>query len=488
MAGRDEGWAQFQKIKDEIRTLRNKDENGDPANRSTGRGHLESRFSPDVRGIEFVVEGREALPEVVQARVNNMEDQMYSGFLSELDLAWVSVDDTICLWLPAPQDVPRPPPCSKRCPDYVLAAALVKPDPSKEYNCDGMPQYFLAVALRNCVQLLKLEVTDTQISLQDTAIEIAVDSYVSCMESTPSGRLFVGCHDGGVYELHYEEDDISLSSFWRPRKFRKTACGSFVSRWGLGRITSLYETQPVQLMCYDSTRHYLYALTAKRCEERTSRDYIAKNTRIHIYSLGAKDGTGDGTSAPRQLVNESLFKIGDRHRLEDVLDGDILSMHPVQYSEDQSKRLHLLLVTGTGYRIYLDFLHSSSLLMVAQNGLLLSPSLSTAAAGDAGPQNNAAAAAPRARCAAYSNGLFLLGCDSVVHCVARASMEDYHGTPNAEVVRDIRANQLSPDQQAISLDLWQIEEMASRRCRAGVGVQGLGIHRIESSRSWWNLA
>jgi len=60
----------------------------------------------DARGIEFVVEGRETLPEVVQARVNSMEDQMYSGFLSDLNLAWVSVDDTICLWLPSPQDGP----------------------------------------------------------------------------------------------------------------------------------------------------------------------------------------------------------------------------------------------------------------------------------------------------------------------------------------------------------------------------------------------
>ena len=106
----------------------------------------------------------------------------------------------------------------------MLAVALVKPDPKREYNCDGMPQYFLAVALRECVQLFKLDVTDTEISVQDTAIEIAVESYVKCMLSTPTGRLFVGCNDGGVYELHYEEDDVSLSSFWHPRKFRKTSC------------------------------------------------------------------------------------------------------------------------------------------------------------------------------------------------------------------------------------------------------------------------
>jgi len=77
----------------------------------------------DARGIEFVVEGRETLPEVVQARVNSMEDQMYSGFLSDLNLAWVSVDDTICLWLPSPQDGPV---CVFSCVRTVSTSVYVR--------------------------------------------------------------------------------------------------------------------------------------------------------------------------------------------------------------------------------------------------------------------------------------------------------------------------------------------------------------------------
>jgi hypothetical protein len=398
----------------------------------------------DVRGIDFMVEAREALPEVVQARINNMEDQMYSGFLSELNLAWVSVDDTICLWLPAPQDGLRPPPCTRMCKDYVLAVALVTPDPSKEYNCDGMPQYFLAVALRECVQLFKLEVTDTEIAVQETAIEIAVDSYVKCIASTPTGRLFVGCNDGRVYELHYDEDDVSLSSFWRPRKFRKTSCNSMFSLREVGRrVTSLlqlYETQPVIDMCFDPTRHFLYALTAKSSEQRTTKETIANNTEIHVYSLTTYDGKGNGTSSPRHLCSSTLLRLGHggAHDVlggildDDVLDKDVLSIHPVLFSEDDEA--HLVLVTGSGWRLYLQMRGTELKLkyLVCPPPWHTDPLQSSAL-----PTN-----AWRARCCAYSNGLFLLGSDSAIHCVANKFAGNLFCPLSVHVVVRVRLSSL----------------------------------------------
>ena len=70
--------------------------------------------------------------------------------------------------------------------------------------------FFLAVGLRESVELFKLELTETEIVIHDTNIEIPVESYVCKMVSTPLGRLFIGCSDGCVYELHYDEDDYSL--------------------------------------------------------------------------------------------------------------------------------------------------------------------------------------------------------------------------------------------------------------------------------------
>ena len=440
-------------VRDQVNRLLQKDER---QNRDSRPDNL---YSWDARGIEFKVEGREALPDVVQARVNNMQDQMYSGFLSELNLAWISVDDTICLWLPALHDGPRPPPCSKTCKDYVLAVTLVKPDPNKEYNCDGMPQYFLAVALRECVQLFKLEVTDVQISVQDTAIQIAVDSYVKCMLSTPTGRLFVGCNDGQVYELHYEEDDVSLSSFWRPRKFRKTSCNSAISRL---RANFFWNSHAVIDICFDPTRHYLYALTAKASDQPNStRDSIAANTCIHVYCLTSRNSSCEGKSQPTDLGSKSLHDLGVLRRfgsdaggrLNDVLDKDVLSIHPVYHSElDDS---HLVLITGSGWRIYIGLNHDQSF------GIrrMYSPPWA--------PQSRAPQVAllpsqgpPRVRCCMYKNGLFFLGCNDGVQCVARRVAPSQEGA--AEVHQMINASQLSQDPHGASLELWQIAEITTR--------------------------
>ncbi|KAJ1490296.1 hypothetical protein T484DRAFT_1777544 [Baffinella frigidus] len=92
-----------------------------------------------------------------------MEDLCFFGLLPELNLAWVSVDDALCLWSPATtstiarelcekdldwcKDGPRPPARTLHCKDYVTAVALVKPDPSKQLDCDGMQLFFLAVSL-----------------------------------------------------------------------------------------------------------------------------------------------------------------------------------------------------------------------------------------------------------------------------------------------------------------------------------------------------
>lgn len=451
-----------------------------PRERGVQNHTVDQNYARDARAIDFVVEGREALPEVVQARVNNMEDQMYSGFLPELNLAWVSVDDTICLWLPAPQDGLRPPPCSKTCKDYVLAVALVKPDPNKEYDCDGMPQYFLAVALRECVQLFKLEVTDTEISVHDTAIEIAIESYVKCMLATPTGRLFVGCNDGCVYELHYEEDDVSLSSFWRPRKFRKTACHSMISgmKHRLTSVLQFYDTQPVIDMCFDPSRHYLYALTAKVSEQRTTKENIAANTSIHLFSLTTKDGKGDGSSAPSHIFADSLInmKDDDGKMLIELgqLDKDVLSdrtIHPVLYSEDE--KTHLVIVTASGWRIYLAFDEKINRLIVSHSICPPWPPDTSQSALQSG------GSVSRARCCAYKNGLFLLGCDAAIHCVAKqwAGMSDAHSNSSSrnEVVQDIKANQLTPDPHGASLEVWQIEEMTSRaRIGTVVDVWGPG--------------
>jgi len=69
-------------------------------------------------------------------------------------------------------------------------------------------------------------------------------------------------------------------------------------------------------MCFDPTRHYLYALTAKGSESRNTKEDILKNTTIHVYSLTSNDGKGTIISRKVgwrcnwlcEVTNEMTFK------------------------------------------------------------------------------------------------------------------------------------------------------------------------------------
>lgn len=85
---------------------------------------------------------------------------------------WVSVDDTLSLWLPAPAPAPRPPPRVIHCRDYISAVGLVRTDPSKAYACESVGPYLLVVAMRECVQLYSLHQSDTEFVVLETGMEV----------------------------------------------------------------------------------------------------------------------------------------------------------------------------------------------------------------------------------------------------------------------------------------------------------------------------
>jgi hypothetical protein len=84
---------------------------------------------------------------------------------------WVSVDDTLSLWLPAPAPAPRPPPRVIHCKDYISAVGIVRTDPSKAYACQSVGPYLLAVALRECVQFYSLHQSESELVVLETGME-----------------------------------------------------------------------------------------------------------------------------------------------------------------------------------------------------------------------------------------------------------------------------------------------------------------------------
>ncbi|EKX38314.1 Nup155, nuclear pore complex component [Guillardia theta CCMP2712] len=422
-------------------------------------GERNSVYEADDVGIEFSAESRDRLPDLVVSRLENMRDLCFFGILREINIAWASVDDVICLWSPVPQEGTRPPARTLHCKDYVTAVCLVRPDPSKTYDCDGMPMFFLAVGLRESVELFKLELTETEIVIHDTNIEIPVESYVCKMVSTPLGRLFIGCSDGCVYELHYDEDDYSLSSFWRPRKFRKKSCQSFrfdeIFR-GVSRMIKTVDTDPITEMVYDSSRHILYALSQQRAEQDSQRSAMQRSY-ICRYSLGP-----DGRSGVQYLGRSDLERatqgIEQARRMPmsqgaKAADHDIVAVHAIDVAE--SVQCQCVLVTSTGYRIFLEWQEGSK--QVRVRSTKAPPSAAAAMHGGRSMPET------RVQCSLYRHGIFLLGMPNLVVCIA--GTHNQSETEEREVYFEIPMAQHLPDAYG-AVQMWMLEEVT---CLAGSG-------------------
>jgi hypothetical protein len=376
---------------------------------------------------------------------------------------WVSVDDTLSLWLPSPAPSPRPPPRVIHCRDYISAVGLVRTDPGRSYPCESVGPYLLVVALRECVELYSLHQTETELVVLETGMEVPVESMVSSMVCTDNGRVLVGCSDGCVYELHYSQaaaPALSLSSMWRPTKMRKTSCQGL--RWGeIGRrVTSLwqpYVADPVVQMTYDPSRHVVFAVTQNKpgLGGQAGGSTQGHNTLIHAYQLGTS-----GDSAPRHIGPVKLSLIASS---VSPANREIIAIHPILVSE--SSRMSCVLVSSTGYRFYvhLDDRSRMTLRMVKpppplnSSGVLASSSrqVSSPQGGGMGRRSEDIA---RVQASVYCNGVFILCLPGwVVCCCQDRNKESYRSSGEAREVYSLF--QVPNDSLGQPVHMWQVAEI-----------------------------
>jgi hypothetical protein len=309
------------------------------------------------------------LPEAVRQRLDNMEDLCFYGIvcLDEHPLAWVSVDNSLCLWI-SPLTLAHPPPTRViHVKDYITSVALVKANPNKSYACDGNPPFFLAVALRECILFFQIELQDTELVVRETSIEIPIDSFVCKMVSTDNGRLFVGCKDGNVYEIDFAEADDSIGSiFYRKRKTNcNTSAGIIISStlsvFNVMRTVLLgaKPQEPVAFLVYDSSRHIILALTQSRPVDAISGGDGASSAHLHAFFLDSRGPQSESLCERKPPAYKGPFSVHSESHIggADASDkakcfDEFVALHPI--SKDECSKLNAVMVSSAGYRVYIS--------------------------------------------------------------------------------------------------------------------------------------
>lgn len=182
---------------------------------------------------------------------------------------------------------------------------------------------------------------DDDLSLQPLPLySVATDNVtMTCVATTPTGRIFMGGADGHVYELQYSANDS-----WRQRR-----CSKICLTGGLRQILPpflpglLFGTPtPITQMVVDATRHILYT--------------ASQSSALQAFDLGA-----DGTEPARRVgevtdfVHDASRAAGGREAFSKRGVG-VVRIDVVPASE--CHRLHLVTVTGDGRRVYWSTLES----------------------------------------------------------------------------------------------------------------------------------
>ena len=355
------------------------------------------------------------LPEAVRQRLDNMEDLCFFGIVC-LDihpLAWVSVDNSLCLWI-SPLTLAHPPPTRViHVKDYITSVALVKANPEKTYACDGDPPYFLAVALRECILFFQIYLQDMELVVRETSIEISIDSFICKMVSTENGRLFVGCKDGNVYEIDFAEADDSFGSlFYRKRKTNCNKSAGILSSTMTvlnvmrNVLLGAKPQEPVAFLVYDPSRHIVLALTQSRTVDSISGNEGSSTAHLHAFFLDSRGSQGEllcerkppAYKGPFSIHTEPHVMAVDANVKENFL-GEFVALHPI--SKDECGKLNAVLVSSAGLRAYISVTEQDGF---SCRALRPPPTV------EQGGWANTAAKSAKLSASVYHDGLWLVTC------------------------------------------------------------------------------
>lgn len=142
------------------------------------------------------------IPDLLLRELDRVSSKCFMGIFSDISRAWMSIDHRLYLW-DYTVSVTKELTVYEDLPETILTVALVKPAAGTTADSSA---WFVAVSMADEVTLLSLTNPTQQLwELNRTSLSISTDNVpMMSLLGTKEGRLFMGGHDGNLYEFTYQ--------------------------------------------------------------------------------------------------------------------------------------------------------------------------------------------------------------------------------------------------------------------------------------------
>lgn len=271
------------------------------------------------------------LPSELMHHFQHMQCNCMMGLFPEINRAWLTIDSDIYVWVYEDgSDLAY----FDGLHETILSVGLVKP---KKGVFKSYIEHLLCLTTTSEIVLLGVSFSQSPVEgssgmhlLPEPLFSVPADgSYIITITGTADGRVFMGAKDGCLYELVYQAEDG-----WFTRKCQKVNHTRSTISYILPFL-SFSEDDPINQVEVDDTRHILYTLSDRGTITVYDLDCDGKNTS-RVVSVPHNNIMNAALQAAK-TVDKSNFK-------------GVVSLCPI--NTDESPHIHLVVVTGTGVRLY----------------------------------------------------------------------------------------------------------------------------------------
>ena len=279
------------------------------------------------------------LPENVLNLLQRAEVSTMMGLFGELGYVWLTIDNCFYMW-----DYTHPNPeliGYEESQHSITAVKLVNPKPGVFLD---KINHILVISTVSEMFLLGVSATTTatggkQVELYGTRMSLPLrGTEARVIAGSANGRIFfTGATDSDVYELYYQQEEKWFSS--RTGKINHTHSGwSAVMPAPTRMLWAPATNERISQMVVDDSRNLLYTLS----DRSTVCTYHIDGTDklIKVIEKSKEDVLRDiahQLSVPSPLLTNNMM---------------IVSISPISAAEDS--KLHLMLVTGDGVRLFFN--------------------------------------------------------------------------------------------------------------------------------------